>query len=131
MAIKWCTACDDPFCAPCWSIIHSRGKRSLHSHCTISPGGRVSTKAIAPDGTDAGLFTPGENLIAETAGAEGYGGGAAQVAQGYESALGATAAPLVEADSASMVSDSSRTTDVTSVVLCSTKLDAVPREPRL
>ncbi|CAM9895447.1 unnamed protein product, partial [Scytosiphon promiscuus] len=75
VAIKWCTACDDPFCAPCWSAIHSRGKRSLHSHCTISPGGRVSTKAIAPDGTDAGMFTPGENLVAETAGAGGYGGG--------------------------------------------------------
>ncbi|CAN0470247.1 unnamed protein product, partial [Laminaria digitata] len=41
-----CTACDDPFCGPCWSAIHSRGKRSLHSYCNISPGGRVATKAM-------------------------------------------------------------------------------------
>lgn len=72
VAIKWCTACDDPFCGPCWSAIHSRGKRSQHSHCTISPGGRVSTKATAPDGSDAGPFTPGESLIAETAAGGGY-----------------------------------------------------------
>eukprot|EP00903_Cladosiphon_okamuranus_P016579 g15293.t1 len=105
VATKWCTACDDPFCAPCWSAIHSRGKRSLHSHCTISPGGRVSTKAIAPDGTDAGPFTPGESLVAETAGAVGYGGGdgaaaTAAVAAEYGNGKAArAAAPLVEVES--------------------------------
>lgn len=130
VAIKWCTACDDPFCAPCWSVIHSRGKRSLHSHCTISPGGRVSTKAIAPDGTDAGPFTPGESLIAETAGGGaggvghgdggdggygggGYGGAAAPVEQGYGATdaggYAAAAGPLVEMDAAGLsVRDSVR-----------------------
>ncbi|CAB1118732.1 unnamed protein product [Ectocarpus sp. CCAP 1310/34] len=95
VAIKWCTACDDPFCAPCWSVIHSRGKRSLHSHCTISPGGRVSTKAIAPDGTDAGPFTPGESLVAEITGAGAGDGALAE--QGYDASA---AAPLFETNPA-------------------------------
>lgn len=79
VAIKWCTACDDPFCGPCWANIHSRGMRSKHNYCTISPAGRVSAKATAPDGTDAGPYTPGDSLKAETAGVQGGGGETALV----------------------------------------------------
>lgn len=46
----------------------------MHSYCAISPGGRVSTKATAPDGMNTGWFTPGEGLQAATAEIEPNGG---------------------------------------------------------
>lgn len=98
VAIKWCTACDDPFCGPCWSVIHSRGKRSLHSHCTVSPGGRVSTKAIAPDGTDAGPFTPGESLRAETSAGDGNPDTAIAYSAGCASLVAADTPATVSCD---------------------------------
>lgn len=35
----------------------------------------MSTKAMAPDGSDAGPFTPGDSLMAETMGGGDRGGG--------------------------------------------------------
>lgn len=116
VAIKWCTACDDPFCGPCWTTIHSRGKRSFHSHCTISPGGRISTKAIAADGNTVGPFTPGESLIAETAGGGGgYEWAAAE--QGYGAT--AAAAPLAEVQTAGSVSNAIDAVKTQSIRRCS------------
>lgn len=62
----------------------------------------MCTKAIAPDGTDAGRFTPGESLVAEIAGAGA--GDAALAEQGYDASA---AAPLVET-TAQSVSDPMR-----------------------
>lgn len=59
----------------------------------------MSTKAIAPDGTDAGPFTPGESLVAEIAGTGGGDGALAK--QGYDASA---AAPLVETNPALSVS---------------------------
>ncbi|CAM9281310.1 unnamed protein product [Chrysoparadoxa australica] len=65
-ATKWCTSCDDPFCAACWNIIHAKGKRATHSYCSISPDGKVSLKATAPDGGDVGSsYSAGPGLAAE------------------------------------------------------------------
>jgi hypothetical protein len=66
LALRWCTSCDDPFCNECWSLIHLRGKRLKHAYCEIDRKGGVSTKAIGPNGEDAGTFKAGSS-------GQGYG----------------------------------------------------------
>lgn len=63
----------------------------------------MSTKAMAPDGSDAGPFTPGDSLMAETMGGGGGdgsdwgggGGGGYEVEAAYQGYDGAEAGALV------------------------------------
>lgn len=71
----------------------------MHSYCGISPAGRVAAKATAPDGSDAGSFSPGEGLRAEIKGTHPGAGGSnsdGHWGQGEGASVGAEPSTMVK-----------------------------------